>query len=47
MKFEWIYQDLQIYGRDEYVHVLKNIVQSLNSNLKLWSTNQILSKIYD
>ena len=47
MKFGWIYQDLQIYGQDEYVHILKNIVQSLNSNLKLLSTNQTLSKSYD
>ena len=41
------YQDLQIYGRDEYFHILKNIVESQNSNLKLLSTNQTLSKIYD
>ena len=47
MKFKWIYQDLQIYGQDEYVHILKNIVQFLSSNLKLLSTNQTLSKIYD
>ena len=47
MKFKCIYQDLQIYGQDEYFHILKNILQTLNSNLKLLSTNQTLSKIYD
>ena len=46
MKFKFIYKDLQIYGQDEYFHILKNILQTPNSNLKLLSTNQTLSKIY-